>query len=92
MIFETLTTDHAQYISSTPEGKSSGALDFLFHNLITDTYSHKPYFSFGMSNENQGRDLNVGLNSWKEGFGTSSFPLDFYQVQTSNYKLLGAYA
>jgi len=91
IIFEMATTAHAQYISSTADGKSSGALDFLFQTLITDTFAFKPYFSFGMSNEKEGRYLNLGLNSWKEGFGTSPFPLDFYQVQTSNYTLLGDY-
>jgi len=92
VIFETTTTAHAQYIASTPDGKSTGALDLLFHVLITETFAHKPYFSFGMSNEKDGRHLNLGLNSWKEGFGATAFPLDFYRVQTSNHTLLGPYA
>jgi hypothetical protein len=92
IIFETPTAVHSQYISATPDGKDTGALDLLFHMLMNDTFKANPYFSFGTSNEKEGRHLNVGLNSWKEGFGARNFPLDVYRVETANYPLLSSYA
>ncbi len=67
LIYESTFVAHSQYIAASEEGKQYGALDFLFHSLISDTYSHKQYFDFGISNENQGQYLNVGLISYKEG-------------------------
>lgn len=92
IIFESVTTAHAQYISANQEGKKCGALDLLFHELITETFSHKSFFSFGISTTQDGRGLNSGLNSWKEGFGARSFTVDTYTLDTRNYRLLEAYA
>jgi hypothetical protein len=63
-------------------------LDFLYHELITKTFKDKNYFDFGTSNENQGKNLNSGLNFWKESFGASTITQDFYEVETSNFNLL----
>ena len=92
LIFETATTAHAQYISANDAGRKSGALEVLFQRLIMNTFSNKQYFSFGHSNENEGRSLNIGLNNWKEGFGARVFPLDTYNIQTANHVMLERYA
>jgi hypothetical protein len=92
VIFETVTTAHAQYIAANEAGRKAGALDVLFQKLILNNFATKSYFSFGHSNEDGGRTLNAGLNSWKEGFGARVFPLDTYKISVANHTLLSGYA
>ena len=87
-IFETSTVAHSQYISGKEDKNELGGLDLLFQQLITETFKNKPFFDFGISNEDQGRKLNEGLSYWKESFGASTNIQDFYEVKTSNYSLL----
>jgi hypothetical protein len=87
-IFETPTVAHAQYSAVSEVGSEIGALDFLFGWLINERYKDKLYFSFGICNENEGRDLNLGLVDWKEGFGARCFSHDFYEIATENYMKL----
>ena len=72
---------YAQYISSTYEGKATGAVDFLFDELIQSIFNEYRFFSFGIFNENQGRAVNVGLLNWKEGFGAKAYVHDFYKIE-----------
>lgn len=92
VIFETATTAHAQYIAALPEGRENGAIDLLFHTLLSQTFKHKQFFSFGISNENNGNYLNTGLQDWKEGLGGRTYALDCYTVQLSNHSALKEYA
>lgn len=87
-IFESQQVAHAQYISANEEKNELGSLDFLYHHLITQIFKDKPFLDFGISNEQQGQKLNNGLSFWKESFGASAVVQDFYEVLTSNYKLL----
>lgn len=87
-IFETKTTAHVQYISASENKQELGTLDFLFYTLITDTFKDKGYFDFGISNENQGKQLNKGLSYWKECFGARTFVHRHYHIETVNYSLL----
>ena len=87
-IFETKTTAHVQYISGNEEKNKLGSLDFLFTCLIEKVFSNKEYFDFGISNENNGKNINEGLLYWKEGFGARAITQDFYEIKTSNYKNL----
>jgi len=87
-IFETKTTAHVQYISGNKEKNNLGSLDYLFTHLIEEVFSNKEYFDFGISNENNGKNINEGLLYWKEGFGARSITQDFYEIKTSNYKNL----
>jgi hypothetical protein len=87
-IFETEHLAHVQYISANADKQQLGSLDFLFEYLITNRYSAKRYFDFGMSNENQGLNLNEGLLYWKECFGARSIAHQFYTIETKNYALL----
>jgi hypothetical protein len=92
LIFEMPNAIHAQYIASSPEGKDKGALDLLFHELITGIYQEKAFVSFGISNEQNGKILNRGLMNWKEGFGARTVIADSYVVKTANFPALAAYA
>ena len=87
-IFETPHLVHVQYISGNGDKQQLGSLDFLFHSLITDVYRQKRYFDFGISNENQGMQINEGLLYWKECFGARSYSNTFYTIDTANHTLL----
>lgn len=81
VVYETELVAHFQYIASSHEGKSIGALDWLFANLIQIIYATKRYIDFGISNEQGGRHLNTGLIDYKEGFGGRSIKHDYYHIE-----------
>lgn len=87
-VFETETVAHCQYISKNEDQENLGSLDYLFHYLIQERFAKKRFFDFGISNENQGRNLNEGLAYWKESFGASTIIHDFYELETANYNKL----
>ena len=82
-IFETNHVAHVQYISANNEKQQLGSLDFLFEYLINSVFKDKEYFDFGISNENQGQNVNRGLLFWKEGFGARTIVYDFYEIDLS---------
>ena len=65
-----------------------GSLDFLHDYLLKNVFNNKSFFDFGISNENQGKNINEGLLYWKESFGATSITQDFYEIETKNYSLL----
>ncbi|WP_031428756.1 hypothetical protein [Flavimarina sp. Hel_I_48] len=87
-IFETEHVAHVQYISGDENKQQLGSLDFLFHYLITVGFKDKRYFDFGTSNENQGKNLNAGLQYWKESFGARSFAHKSFRIATAQHVLL----
>lgn len=87
-IFETDNVAHVQYISADEEKQQLGSLDFLFEYLINQRFKDKKYFDFGISNENQGKNLNKGLLYWKETFGARSITCKFYTVATADHTKL----
>jgi hypothetical protein len=87
-IFETEQVAHSQYISGNQDKNTLGSLDFLHYELINNVFNEKQYFDFGISNEDQGKKINKGLNYWKEGFGARTIMQSFYLVKTKNYGLL----
>lgn len=87
-VFESKNVVHSQYISGNSENNELGSLDFLHFKLINEVFAHKKYFDFGISNENQGRNINQGLQYWKEGFGARTIVQNFYEIETKNYSLL----
>lgn len=87
-IFETENVAHCQYISGIENKNDLGGIDLLHNHLITSVFKEKHFFDFGISNENQGQNLNNGLSYWKESFGASCIVQDFYELETANYKLL----
>lgn len=81
VIYETPTVAHAQYIANSEIGRSCGALDLVFYRLLTGIYEDKAYFDFGISTDNEGSHLNIGLVEFKEGFGARSIAHDFFELQ-----------
>lgn len=71
---------HTQYMANSGEGRKIGALDFINHYLINEIFTDSKYYSFGTSNENNGRELNEGLNRQKELMGGRAVAHDFYQI------------
>ncbi|MGC2781414.1 MAG: GNAT family N-acetyltransferase, partial [Bradyrhizobium sp.] len=80
VVYETRTVAHVQYIASSERGRDCGALDKLFLELLAGAFRDKPFFDYGMSNQENGRVLNKGLIEQKEGFGGRAVVHDFYTV------------
>lgn len=87
-VFESENVAHCQYISKYEDHENLGSLDFLYDHLINKVFTHKRFFDFGISNENQGKTLNDGLSYWKESFGASTIGHDFYEVETIHFSKL----
>lgn len=79
VVYETELVAHAQYLASNDIGRDVGALDLVIDYLISTVYKEKRYFDFGISTEDDGKFLNQGLISQKEGFGARAFIHDFYE-------------
>ncbi|WP_235829032.1 GNAT family N-acetyltransferase [Flavobacterium stagni] len=84
-VFCTGRVAHPQYIAGDDRRSETGALDFLYHFLITEVYSNCLVFDFGISNENQGKNINSGLQFWKESYGAQPVVQHFYRVATASY-------
>ncbi|WP_300598777.1 hypothetical protein [Niabella sp.] len=80
VIFDFGSSVHTQYMANSSEGRKIGALDFLIYHLINNVFMDKDFFSFGISNENDGRYLNEGLIQQKELLGARGACLDFYEL------------
>lgn len=87
-VFESKYVAHSQYISGDKNKNETGCLDFLHIHLINEIFKNKKYFDFGTSNENNGLQINKGLQFWKEGFGARTVIQDFYKISTANYEAL----
>ncbi len=61
---------HTQYLSSDQEYLKCFPMEFLVYHLIEQALvKGMKKFTFGICTENQGRELNIGLARFKEGFG-----------------------
>ncbi|MFB9054892.1 GNAT family N-acetyltransferase [Formosa undariae] len=87
-VFVTETVVHSQYISGNSSKNILGSLDALHEHLINTVFKDKFYFDFGTSNENDGKNINKGLQYWKEGFGARTSIQDFYKLETKNFNTL----
>jgi len=81
VVYLTPQVAHIQYISASENGKELGALDFLFAELLDVVYVNHRYFDFGISTEQEGRHLNIGLIEQKEGFGARTIVHDHYEIK-----------
>ena len=70
---------HTQYLANSDVGRTVGALDYLIDALI-DEFRDIRYFDFGISTVDQGRVLNEGLCTHKEGYGARAIVHDFYEM------------
>jgi hypothetical protein len=84
VIYESRHVAHAQYIATTSAGRELGALDVILDHLLNEIYADIPYFDFGISTENDGKMLNLGLIGNKESFGARAVAYDFYEVDVCN--------
>ncbi|MGF1533833.1 MAG: GNAT family N-acetyltransferase [Bernardetiaceae bacterium] len=67
-------TRHVQYMAATPEGRCVGAMDYLIAQLLKAAADARArYFSFGVSSEAGGEQINAGLACWKEQWGAVHF-------------------
>jgi hypothetical protein len=87
-IFESKYVAHSQYISGNNSKNTIGSLDFLHVYLTEVVFKDKSFFDFGTSNENNGMNINEGLQYWKEGFGARTVVQNFYKIDVNNFNLL----
>jgi lipid II:glycine glycyltransferase (peptidoglycan interpeptide bridge formation enzyme) len=80
VIYESTNVAHGQYAASSKEGRRIGAQDIIEDYLINDYYKEKAFYDFGISTENLGQVLNLGLIARKEGFGASAVTYDTYDL------------
>jgi hypothetical protein len=85
LIFNHALVAHAQYIAASEAGRKLGALDGLFDLLINTFRETKRFFDFGISTEESGRMLNVGLVTQKEEFGGSATTHDVYELDLTRF-------
>jgi len=71
---------HTQYLANSNEGRELGALDFLIDHVIQNAGPQIEMINFGISTEENGRQLNEGLLFQKEGFGARGIVYDQYEV------------
>lgn len=80
VIYDFENVVHTQYMANSQEGRKMGALDFINYKLIEEVFHDREYYSFGISTESQGRELNSGLIQQKEMMGARGIALDFYSI------------
>jgi hypothetical protein len=80
LIYDYGVTIHTQYMYNTDQGFSCGALDFLMDQLMQRYHDNKKFLSFGISTEDGGRKLNMGLQRQKEMLGGRSILHDTYEL------------
>jgi hypothetical protein len=80
VLFLTDTVAHTQYLSTTPAGKTVGALDAVLQFAMEKYLPQRRYFDFGISTEQDGWFLNSGLISQKEGFGGTGVVYNHYLI------------
>lgn len=79
LVYDFGRTVHSQYIAASEEGRRVDALSLLLGTLVSETYTDRIYFSFGISTEQAGTVLNSGLIAQKESFGARAVVHDFYE-------------
>src|SRR5262249_960739 len=83
IVYESANVAHTQYIASTDRGRDLAALDAILDHLLTDVYPNKRYFDFGISTEDGGRYLNLGLIAKKESYGARATAADWYELDVA---------
>jgi hypothetical protein len=84
LMYETERVAHAQYIGATEAGRALSCVDAIMAHLLTREYAGRPgYFDFGISTEDDGRYLNLGLVLNKETYGARGIVHDFYRLDAA---------
>jgi hypothetical protein len=87
IVYESKNVAHTQYIANSNEGRALGALDFTLNYLIKDFCKGRRYFDFGISTEQSGQSLNIGLIDYKESFKASAVMHDIYILTVDQTKI-----
>lgn len=69
VVYEYAEAIHIQYMAADDIARKIGALDLVINEIIERYKGQKSWLDFGISTENDGKYLNEGLISQKEGFG-----------------------
>lgn len=77
VVYEYDQVVHTQYMAANDVARQIGALDLAISTVIEKYKESKLWLDFGISTENSGMILNIGLISQKEGFGGRT---DVYQM------------
>lgn len=80
IVYESENVAHAQYIATSARGRDVAALDAVLDHLLNEVYATKRYFDFGISTEDEGRHLNLGLVTNKESYGGRGIVYDSYDL------------
>jgi hypothetical protein len=80
VMYESRNVAHMQYAANSKVGWNLGAQDIIEDYLINQYYRNKKYFDFGISTEQQGQVLNLGLIKRKEHFGANAVMYDAYHI------------
>lgn len=72
---------HTQYMAANEKAREIGALDFTISTVISIYKENKEFLDFGISSENNGRELNQGLISQKEGFGGRTNVYETWEIE-----------
>jgi hypothetical protein len=80
VIYESDMVAHVQYVGSSSRGRKLGAVDLIYHWLLTDYYRRKPYLDFGNSFGTGLGSLNLGVLEFKESLGGRAVIHDFYEL------------
>lgn len=83
VVFEYEKVVHTQYMAADDEARTIGALDLAVSTVIDAYKGKKNYLDFGISTENSGRKLNLGLISQKEGFGGRTIVYETWRLPIS---------
>ena len=80
IVYESECVAHTQYIAATERGRELAATDAIFDFLLNGAYPKKRYFDFGISTEDHGRYLNLGLIANKESYGARATVYDWWEL------------
>ena len=82
LLFKSSYVWKTQYIASNELGRKTGALDYLFNQVMfVARQAQIKYLDMGTSNEASGSILNEGLYRFKSGFGGGGLNYDQYRFQ-----------
>lgn len=73
---------HTQYMAASSLGRKLGALDFVIYTVMDIYKESKSFLDFGISSEDNGKILNFGLISQKEGFGARTAVYQTWELST----------
>lgn len=80
VIYEYDNVIHTQYMATNEIAREIGALDLVITYIINLYKDEKKWLDFGISTENNGLHLNIGLIHQKESFGGRSATYDTWEL------------